>query len=173
MQSKRLTIIGAGIMGSGVAQLFAQYGFNVTLIDTLQSQLDKAKDSITHNLHYLAITKKLPLQQTTKSILELIVFTTQTEVLQHSDCVIENITENWELKKNVYRLLNEQCNSSCIFGVNTSSISITKIASLVKHPQRVIGLHFMNPAPMMPMVEVIKGYHTNKATIEYTRSLLE
>ncbi|MCL9683927.1 3-hydroxyacyl-CoA dehydrogenase family protein [Legionella maioricensis] len=173
MKQKKLTILGSGTMGSGIAQLFAQYGFYVTLIDNCQSQLDKAKEAIAKNLRYLALTQSLPSASTIETILASISFTTKLDELKQSEYIIENIPENWEQKKALYQILNKECNATCIFGVNTSSISITKIASLVEHPQRVIGVHFMNPAPMMPMVEVIKGYHTDESTIEKIKSLLE
>jgi 3-hydroxybutyryl-CoA dehydrogenase len=173
MKQKKLTILGAGTMGSGIAQLFAQYGFHVTLIDNLRSQLDKAKATIAKNLHYLALTRSLPSEHPVATILAAVSFTTKLDGLKASEYIIENIPEDWEQKKALYQLLNKECSSTCIFGVNTSSISITKIASLVAHPQRVIGAHFMNPAPIMPMVEVIKGYHTDESTIEKTKSLLE
>ena len=173
MKQKKLTILGAGTMGSGIAQLFAQYGFHVTLIDNLQSQLDKAKATIAKNLHYLALTRSLPAEHSVETIVAAISFTTKLDGLKASEYIIENIPENWEQKKALYQILNKECSSTCILGVNTSSISITKIASLVEHPQRVIGAHFMNPAPIMPMVEVIKGYHTDESTIEKTKSLLE
>ncbi|KTD44395.1 3-hydroxyacyl CoA dehydrogenase [Legionella parisiensis] len=172
MKQKKLTLFGAGTMGCGIAQLFAQCGFYVTLIDNRQSQLDKAKNTIAKNLHYLALTRNLPSHYSAETILASISFTKKLDELKHSEYIIENIPENWEQKKALYQVFNEQCSSTCIFGVNTSSISITKIALLVKHPQRVIGVHFMNPAPIMPMVEVIKGYHTDELTIESTRMLL-
>lgn len=173
MKQKKLTILGAGTMGTGIAQLFAQYGFYVTLIDNRQSQLDKAKEAITNNLHYLALTQSEFTKQANETILASITFTTSFDVLPQTEFLIENIPEQLEQKKALYHLLNEQCRSTCIFGVNTSAISITKIASQVDHSQRVIGVHFMNPAPIMPMVEVIKGYHTDESTIEKTRSLLK
>ena len=159
MKQKKLTILGSGTMGSGIAQVFAQYGFYVTLIDNLQSQLDKAKDSIAKNLHYLALTQPLSSEYDIETILASISFTMQLDELPHSEYLIENIPENWEQKKELYQLLNKQCNPTCILAVNTSSISITKIASLVAHPQRVIGVLY-EPSATMPMVEVIKGYHT-------------
>lgn len=173
MKQKRLTILGAGTMGTGIAQLFAQYGFEVTLIDILQSQLDKAKGTITKQLHYLELTNNLPPDRTISAILSCITFTTKLDDLKQAEFIIENIPENWGLKEALYQTLNKKCSPTCIFGVNTSSISITKIAALVEHPQRVIGVHFMNPAPIMPMVEVIKGYHTDESTIAKTKSLLE
>ncbi|KTD76565.1 3-hydroxyacyl-CoA dehydrogenase family protein [Legionella waltersii] len=173
MKQKKITILGSGVMGSGIAQLFAQFEFSVTLVDILQSQLDKAKDQIAKNVHYLALTQNLPSSQSVETLLASISFTTKIDDIKQAEYLIENIPENWEQKKALYQALNKQCSSDCIFGVNTSSISITKIASLVEQPQRVIGVHFMNPAPMMPMVEVIKGYHTDLSTIEKTQSLLE
>lgn len=173
MKRKKLTILGAGTMGTGIAQLFAQYGFAVTLIDNCQTQLDKAKETIAQNLHYLALTQSGFTKQANKTILASIRFTTSLETLPHAEFLIENIPEHWEQKKALYHILNEQCGAHCIFGVNTSAISITKIASQVSHPQRVIGVHFMNPAPIMPMVEVIKGYHTDESTIEKIRALLQ
>lgn len=160
-------------MGSGIAQLFAQHEFSVILVDVLQTQLDKAKDHIAKNVHYLALTRNLPPSQSVETVLDAITFTTELEGIGKANYLIENITENWEKKKGLYQALTNLCDLNCVFGVNTSAMPITKIASLVNNPQRVIGVHFMNPAPMMPMVEVIKGYHTDTSTIEKTKSLLE
>ena len=173
MKQKKLTLIGSGVMGTGVAQLFAAHGFAVTVIDNQLSQLDKAKEVITKNLRYLQLVERFPVEYDITKILDGIYFTTQLDGLEQAEYVIENIPENWEQKKKLYQILNKRCLSTCILGVNTSAISITKIAALVENPHRVIGMHFMNPAPMMPMVEVIKGYHTDEITIEKTKNLLE
>lgn len=170
---KKITILGSGVMGAGVAQLFAQHEFRVDLIDVLPSQLDKAKDSIAKNLRYLALTQKGASIHSIESRLSAITFTTHMDELEQAQYIIENITENWEKKKSLYQLINGRVSSSCVLCVNTSAIPVTKIAALVENPHRVLGVHFMNPAPMMPLVEVIKGYHTDVQTIEKTRALLE
>lgn len=173
MKKNKIFILGSGVMGTGIAQLFAQYEFQVTVIDSVESQLNKAKEAIIKNLRYLTLMQQLPSKLSLEKIINSIFFTTQLDELKQADYLIENIPENWEQKKNLYQLLDDKCSSTCIFGVNTSAIPITKIASVVSHPQRVIGVHFMNPAPMMSMVEVIKGYHTDENTVNLTKLLLK
>lgn len=170
---KEIYVIGSGTMGSGVTQLFAQYDYRVTLIDISQQQLDKAKDKIAAQLRYQQLINKIKFRHKRDIILSNIEFTTHFDSLSQATFVIENIIENWTAKKTLYLEINALCSTECILGVNTSAISITKIASLVHKPERVIGMHFMNPAPMMPMVEVIKGYHTSEKTIEKIKNLLE
>lgn len=173
MKEKKITILGSGTMGTGIAQLFAQYGFKVILIDIAQSQLDKARESIKNNLRYLKLTQSLPDIQSTTSILSAISFNTELDGIKGSEFIIENITENWEKKEALYSELKQKISDNAILGINTSAISITKLGALIDNPERVIGMHFMNPAPLMPMVEVIKGYHTDEMTINKTRSLLK
>lgn len=168
----QINIIGAGVIGSGVAQLFAQYGHTVFLIDTCNKQLEKAKQNILNNLRHQKILKNLQIMGEPRHIINNITFTDSYSVLKNAEFIIENITENWQLKKSLYLELNNICSTSCFFGVNTSAISITKVASLVKNPDRVVGMHFMNPVPMMPMVEVIKGYHTSESTLGKVKQLL-
>jgi 3-hydroxybutyryl-CoA dehydrogenase len=168
----KIGIIGSGVMGTGVAQLFAQCGYQVMLVDTIKSQLNKAKDKIVERLHYQKIIGTRGLNDSTENILLRINFTTSYNDLEATSFIIENVTENWSIKRDLYTSLNNICSSQCILGVNTSAISITKIASLMENPKRVVGMHFMNPATMMPMVEVIKGYHTDDNTIESVKQLL-
>src|ERR1700722_17446635 len=141
--SKRITVIGSGVMGAGVAQLFAQYNYQVTLIDKLKSQLNKAKDKIADNLHYQKVINANKIKKNSEDILARISFTTDYDSLKEATFVIENISENWTIKETLYSFVNNLCLPECILGVNTSAISITKIASLVNKPERVIGIHFM------------------------------
>ncbi len=166
-------VIGAGVMGSGVAQSFAQAGMHVVLIDITQSALDKSKDEIVKNIRFQTLLKKNTNSEKTDMILPRINFTTDYQELKNVNFIVENIPEKWELKSEVYRLVDEIAAKDCIFGANTSCISITRIASLVKRPDKVIGIHFMNPVPAIEAVEVMKGYHTSKETIAITEKLLE
>jgi 3-hydroxybutyryl-CoA dehydrogenase len=168
---KKICVIGSGVMGSGVAQLMAQYNYSVILLDTNKNQLDKAKNKIISNLRYQQLIKKN--KNNAEEFLNQITFTENIKDLEQASFVIENITENYAIKEKLYLTLKDLCSSDCIFGVNTSAISITKIASLLNKPELVIGMHFMNPAWMMPMVEVIKGFHTSDSTVVKVKQLLE
>lgn len=168
---KKITVIGSGVMGSGVAQLLAHYKHEVTLFDSDIKQLEKARDKIMANLRYQSLTQKIKINR--DEIVDRINFSTNFNDLADARFVIENITENLAIKTKLYSELRNICASDCIFGVNTSAISITKIASLLNKPENVIGMHFMNPAWMMPMVEVIKGHHTSEDTLANVKELLD
>ncbi|WP_312573377.1 3-hydroxyacyl-CoA dehydrogenase family protein [Clostridium sp.] len=163
-------VVGAGVMGIGVAQSFAQKGYQVILIDISHEILKNAKEEIYKNIRLQAFFNKSI--EEPDEILQRINFTTDYEQLQNVKFLIENVTEVWETKKSIYLKLDEICQNNCIFAVNTSCISITKIAGLTKRPTRIIGTHFMNPVPLIPAVEVIRGYHTSEETIEKTRNIL-
>ncbi len=163
-------VIGAGVMGIGVAHSVAQAGYRVVLIDINEQILAKAKKEITNNLRFHRFFDKN--LEDDNLILERIEYTTDYGQLRDVDYIIENVNEEWEIKKDVYQMLDQICPEHAIFFVNTSCISITKIASLTKRCDRVIGIHFMNPVFMKPVVEVIKGYHTSEETIEATRDFL-
>lgn len=160
---QHITVIGSGTMGNGIAQLFATYGFAVILFDTSSLQLDKAQESIKNNLERM-LKKELITVAIKESALQNIRF---CEAIQDSvsnaDLVIEAITENFEAKKTLFEQLDLLCKPSCVLASNTSSISITKIAACTQRPHQVIGMHFMNPVPVMPLVEIIKGLRTDKA----------
>ncbi len=157
-----VSVIGAGTMGNGITHVFAQNDYKVNLIDVSQQQLDKALELIDRNckrqISKGSLTEEAK-QQTLKNITAL---TSLTEGVQDADLVVEAATENIDLKLKIFKQLDEAVPANCILATNTSSISITKIASVTKRPQQVIGMHFMNPVPVMKLVEVINGYSTDK-----------
>jgi 3-hydroxybutyryl-CoA dehydrogenase len=165
-----VSVIGAGTMGNGIAHLFAQNGFKVTLIDVSQQQLDKAVATISKNLDRQLAKGTITddVKQTTLS--NITTSTTLAEGVQNAELVVEAATESIDLKLNLFRQLDEAAPEGCILASNTSSISITKIAAATKRPQLVIGMHFMNPVPVMKLVEIINGYATNS---EVTNQIVE
>lgn len=169
---KKVGVIGAGVMGIGVAQSFAQFNYKVMLIDTNQEILEKAKESIYNNLRFQAFFSKEKAIESPEAVLERITLTTDFQELRDINFVIENVPEVWEIKEKVYLEMDKITPSHCIYMVNTSCTSITKIAGLVKDASRVIGTHFMNPVPMKPVIEVIRGYHTSDETITETKEIL-
>lgn len=159
---KSVAIIGAGTMGNGIAHVFAQYGFKVNLIDISRGQLDNALDTITKNLDR-QLSKNSISAETKKEALENISLVTSLSAgVQEADLVVEAATENLDLKLKIFKQVGEAAPENCILATNTSSISITRIASVTRRPQRVIGMHFMNPVPLMKLVEVVNGYSTDK-----------
>jgi 3-hydroxybutyryl-CoA dehydrogenase len=158
---KKIAVIGAGTMGNGIAHVFAQFGYTVTLIDVSQAALDKALLTITKNLDRQVAKEAISASEKT-SILSNISLDTQMEHgLQGVDLVVEAATENIELKLKIFAELYRVCAPEVILASNTSSISITKIASVTNRPDKVIGMHFMNPVPVMKLVEIIRGYSTS------------
>jgi 3-hydroxybutyryl-CoA dehydrogenase len=173
MEIKNVGVIGAGVMGSGLAQNLAQTGYQVVLIDIAEDILAHSKQNLVQNIRFQQMfNKKIKLEDSEYTIKQ-ITFTTDYHLLHEVDFVIENVPEKWKTKKIVYSQLEDNCPKHCIFGANTSAISITRIASATKRPSNVIGIHFMNPVPMNSMVELIPGYHTSEETIETTTTLLE
>ena len=158
---KKIAVIGAGTMGNGIAHVFAQFGYSVTLIVVSQAALDKALLTITKNLDRQVAKEAISASEKT-SILSNISLDTQMEHgLQGVDLVVEAATENIELKLKIFAELDRVCAPEVILASNTSSISITKIASVTNRPDKVIGMHFMNPVPVMKLVEIIRGYSTS------------
>lgn len=167
---KNISVIGAGTMGNGIAHVFAQKGFTVSLIDTQPSQLEKALKTIGQNLDR-QLAKGLVTEEGRKATLDKI--TAYTEIaagVASADLVVEAATENTELKLAIFRQLDQHAPAGCILASNTSSISITKIAAATRRPEAVIGLHFMNPVPVMKLIEVISGYATDPSV---TRQMVE
>jgi len=167
---KNISVIGAGTMGNGIAHVFAQYGFSVTLIDVQSAQLEKALENISRNFDRQVVKGQLT-EQDKKNALSNIV--TQTELgagVQDAALVVEAATENIALKMKIFTRLDETAPKGCILATNTSSISITKIAAATQRPGSVIGMHFMNPVPVMKLVEVINGYATEE---EVTSTVVE
>ena len=162
MTIKNIAVIGAGPMGNGIAHVFAQNNFSVDLIDVSQNQLERAITVIQKNLDR-QIAKNIITEEIKNSTIENIsTFTSLNEGVKHCDLVIEAATENTDLKLKIFREIDESAPENCILATNTSSISITKIASVTKRPSKVIGMHFMNPVPVMKLVEIINGYATDK-----------
>lgn len=169
---KKIGIIGAGVIGMGVAQDFAEHGYQVILVDLTEKKLDQARTTIYGQLRFRKLLKANKVLEDAQLILKRITFTIDYQYLCDVDVVIENVTEDYGIKKNVYSVIDIICQSNCIFMVNTSCISITEIASLTRRKDKVIGVHFMNPVPMKNVVECIKGYHTSDETIQTTKALL-
>jgi 3-hydroxybutyryl-CoA dehydrogenase len=166
MDIKVIGVIGAGVIGTGVAQNFIQMKHHVILIDLSTDILEHARENITNNIRLDRIFATRKDQENIDSVMERILFSTDYKTLANAEFVVENVTEKWDIKKEIYPQIDCICQHSCIFAVNTSAISITRIASLTNRPKQVIGMHFMNPVPMKKMVEVIRGYHTSSKTIE-------
>ncbi|HEU5364098.1 MAG TPA: 3-hydroxyacyl-CoA dehydrogenase NAD-binding domain-containing protein, partial [Hanamia sp.] len=155
---KNIAVIGAGTMGNGIAHVFAQNYFSVCLIDVSQNQLDKAVATIKKNLERQVAKNTISEEIKNKTIENITTFTSIKEGVQESDLVVEAATENLDLKLKIFKEIDEFALQHCILASNTSSISITKIASVTKRPSQVIGMHFMNPVPVMKLVEIINGY---------------
>lgn len=167
---KNIAVIGSGTMGNGIAHTFAQQGFNVALIDISQPALDKAITTISKNLDRIVAKGTITEDIKTQTLKNIITFTAMADGVKNADLVIEAATENVEVKLNIFRDLDRLCPANTILASNTSSISITKIASVTKRPDKVIGMHFMNPVPVMKLVEVIRGYSTSN---EVTKLIME
>ncbi len=165
-------VIGAGVMGAGVAQNLAQNGQPVILVDLADEHLDRARSEIRQSLRMQNLFQKKKDGEKPDAVLERIAFTTADEDLATADFVVENVVEKPEIKKDVYRRLDAVCPESCVFGVNTSAISITRVGSWTDRPDRVVGMHFMNPVPLKPVVEVIRGHHTSQETLDQAHALL-
>lgn len=165
-------VVGAGVMGRGVAQNLAQTGHRVILLDVAPQILEEAKSEIKQAIRFHGLLTKTVAKETPAQVVERITFVTDCGVLADADYVIENATEKWEIKKDIYPQLDEICPRPCIFAANTSAISITRLASLTKRPAQIVGIHFMNPVPLKPAVEVIRGFHTSGETLETTKQFL-
>jgi 3-hydroxybutyryl-CoA dehydrogenase len=163
---KNIAVIGAGTMGNGIAHVFAQNGFVVKLIDVSASQLEKAVATIGKNLDRQVAKGSLTEEQKVAALANITTNTAIADGVKEAELVVEAATENVELKLNIFKQLDEAAPAGCILATNTSSISITKIAAVTKRPQLVIGMHFMNPVPVMKLVEIINGYATDKAVTD-------
>jgi 3-hydroxybutyryl-CoA dehydrogenase len=160
---KNITVIGAGTMGNGIAHVFAQSGYNVSLADVNAAQLEKAVQTITKNFDRQVAKGTVSEEQKKQALDNIQTFTDLAEAVKSADLVVEAATENADLKLKIFKQLDEVAPKGAILASNTSSISITKIAAVTKRPGQVIGMHFMNPVPVMKLVEIINGYSTSTA----------
>ena len=163
---KNIVVIGAGTMGNGIAHTFAQTGFKVNLVDVKQENLDRALKTITTNLDRIVAKGNLTETQKTETLGNISTFTNIEDIAKTADLIIEAATENLELKLKIFKQIDDLAPENCILATNTSSISITQIAAATNRPEKVIGMHFMNPVPIMKLVEIIKGYSTSKETFD-------
>ena len=158
---KNITVIGAGTMGNGIAHTFAQKGFNVNLVDISVDALEKAINTIEKNLDRMVQKEKITEQEKAETLSNLSTFTDIQEGVKNAELVVEAATENVDLKLKIFGQLDTVCNKNTILASNTSSISITEIAVATNRAEKVIGMHFMNPVPIMKLVEVIRGKETS------------
>lgn len=167
---KNITVIGAGTMGNGIAHVFAQCGYQVNLVDISQQALDKAVAKIGKNLDRMIAKEKITEEDKTATLNNITCQTDLKTGVANAELVVEAATENVDLKLKIFRDIDENTSDDCILATNTSSISITKIAAVTSKPDKVIGMHFMNPVPIMKLVEIIRGYSTSD---EVTNIIME
>ena len=167
---KNVAVIGAGTMGNGIAHTFAQFGYKVSLIDISQASLDKGIATISKNLDRQVAKEAITEADKNTTLSNITTFTSMADGLKNVELVVEAATENVDLKLNIFKQMSELTPENVILASNTSSISITKIASVTNRPDKVIGMHFMNPVPVMKLVEIIRGYST---TDEVTNTIME
>ena len=163
---ENIAVIGAGTMGNGIAHVFAQNGYKVNLIDISAEALDKAFKTIEKNLDRMLSKEKITTETKEKTLSNLHKITNLQEGVSDADLVVEATTENMDIKLSIFKEMDQFAPANCILSTNTSSISITKIAAVTKRADKVIGMHFMNPVPVMKLVEVIKGYSTSNETLQ-------
>lgn len=172
MQLRDIGVVGAGTIGRGLAQSLAVAGHRVVLVDVSEAQLESARQEIRRQLRLQRLLDDGRGDRSAADVLGLIEFSPSDAPLQDVHFLIENVTEDWEIKKSLYPRLDSVCSPEVVFGVNTSAISITRIAGLTRRAPQVLGMHFMNPVPLMPMVEVIRGHHTSEETLSVAKRLL-
>ena len=167
---KNVAVIGAGTMGNGIAHTFAQSGFKVQLIDISEASLKRGMDTIAKNLDRMVAKERITEADKQTTLGNITTFTSVTEGVEYASLVVEAATENIDLKLKIFKQLDEACPDDTILATNTSSISITQIAAVTSRPEMVIGMHFMNPVPIMKLVEIIRGYNTSD---EVTNTIME
>lgn len=163
---KNIVVIGAGTMGNGIAHTFAQKNYKVSLVDVNEESLAKGLATITKNLDRMVVKGSISETDKSATLANLSTHIKLTEVAKNADLIVEAATENLDLKLKIFKEMDELAPENCILASNTSSISITQIAAATKKPEKVIGMHFMNPVPIMKLVEIIKGYSTSTETFD-------
>lgn len=171
MKFNKIGVIGAGVMGVGVAQNLAQTGHDVVLVDLDNEVLGKARNEIEKGVRFGRMYTP-DLDNDTSSVMPRIQFTTDYQQLHDVQFVVENVVEKWDVKKEVYPQLDTICPPETVFAANTSCISITRIGSITNRPDRIVGIHFMNPVPLKPTVEMIRGYHTTQESLDTAEAFL-
>ena len=167
---KNVVVVGGGTMGNGIAHVFAYKGYSVTLVDVSQEVLKRAVDTISSNLDRQVKKGTITEAQKTETLQNIQTSTNLADSVKNADLVVEAVNENLEIKKQVFEIIDSIAPKECILATNTSSISITKLASFTQRSDKVIGMHFMNPVPIMKLVEVIRGYNTSD---EVTHAIIE
>lgn len=163
---QNITVIGAGTMGNGIAHVFAQSGYTVNLVDVSAEALEKALATVSRNLDRLVKKERITTEDKAATLGRITTFTSLAEAVTQADLVVEAATENIDLKLKIFQQMDAAAPAEAILATNTSSISITKIAAVTQRPDQVIGMHFMNPVPIMKLVEVIRGYATSDAVTQ-------
>lgn len=169
----RITVIGAGTMGNGIVHLFAQNGFSVNMVDISQERLDAGLTTISSNLDRIIKKELITIQVKEKIISRINLSTKLDEISKVSDLIIEAANENFEIKSQIFKTIDDNAPVDAILATNTSSISITKIAAKTSRPDKVIGMHFFNPVPIMKLVEIIRGYSTSQEVFNTIKELSE
>jgi len=167
---KNIVVIGAGTMGNGIAHVFAMKGYTVSLVDIAEAALERAIATISKNLDRMVKKEKISEADKAATLANITTSTDLKDVVDDADLVVEAATENIDLKLKIFKQIDEVAPANAILATNTSSISITKIASVTNRPEKVIGMHFMNPVPVMKLVEIIRGYATSD---EVTATIME
>jgi 3-hydroxybutyryl-CoA dehydrogenase len=170
---KNISVIGAGTMGNGIAHTFAQFDYKVQLVDLSENSLKKGIATITKNLDRMITKGRITKEDKLRTLNNITTCTKLQEGVENAGLVVEAATENLELKLNIFKDLDKFCSDKTILATNTSSISITEIAAVTSRPEMVIGMHFMNPVPIMKLVEIIKGYNTSQETYEIVEVISE
>ena len=173
MNIQTLTVVGGGTMGNGIAHVAAMSGLQVYLVDVQQAQLDRAMATIDKNLGRMVSKEKITSTQHAETLSRITPTTDLTDAASRSDLIIEAINENFELKKSIFQQADQAAPENAILASNTSSISITKLAAVTKRPEKVIGMHFFNPVPVMKLVEIVRGYETSQQVYDTIHSLAE
>jgi 3-hydroxybutyryl-CoA dehydrogenase len=168
----RVGVIGAGTMGAGVAQNLAQTGHSVIVVDVSSAALDRARAAVVLGVRHAALFDETVRTLRTSDILDRIAFVNDDVGLRDVDVVVENAVEQWTVKERIYARMDQICRQDCLIAANTSAISITRLASMLRRPDRVIGMHFMNPVPQKRVVEVVRGQRTSEATVAAARAFL-
>ena len=170
---KNIAVIGAGTMGNGIAHTFAQSGYQVQLVDISQDSLDRGISTISKNLDRMVAKERITAIEKQQTLDNITTYTNLAEGVKNAELVVEAATENVDLKLKIFESLDAATSDSCILATNTSSISITQIAAVTERPDQVIGMHFMNPVPIMKLVEIIRGYNTSDLTTKTIMGLSE